>query len=31
MRTMSDNGSGDQPLEKELFGTTLSFELFNIK
>jgi hypothetical protein len=30
MRSMSDGGSNDQPLEKELFETTLSPKLSNI-
>jgi len=31
MRTLNDGGSNDRPLKRELFGTTPSLDLFNIR
>ncbi len=31
IKTLSNNGSSDQPLEKELFGTTLNLDLLNTR
>ncbi len=31
IKTLSNNGSNDQPLEKELFGTTSNLDLLNTR